>query len=49
MTLFGPPYVEMFGKDVLQTVPCKAEEFAEDHVMLTAEEGPLPIKPDLEK
>ncbi len=39
MTLFGPPYVEMFGRDTILTAPCIVEEFAENRfILLTSEE-----------
>lgn len=47
LTLFGAPYVDMFGKEVLKTAPCLAEEFAENNFVLLASELPVPIKPAL--
>ena len=40
MALFGLPYVSMFGKEVLQTAPCKVEEFIENCFMLLTSEEP---------
>lgn len=47
MTLFGPPYVEMFGKEVLQSAPCKVEEFAENYFMLLTSDEPTEKNPEL--
>lgn len=49
MTLFGPPYVKMFGKEVIQTVPCIAKEFAEDHFMILTSDKPIAQYPELAK
>lgn len=35
LNLFGKPYVDMFGRDVILTAPCKVEEFAENCFMLS--------------
>ena len=34
MTLFGLPYVKMFGKNTIETAPCMVEEFSENMFML---------------
>ncbi|ACV61772.1 hypothetical protein Dtox_0875 [Desulfofarcimen acetoxidans DSM 771] len=47
MTLYGPPYVEMFGKEVIQTAPCKVEEFAKDHFILLTSDEPMEINPEM--
>ena len=47
MTLFGPPYVKMFGREVIETAPCKVEEFAENCFMLLTSDEPVEITPEL--
>ncbi|ACV61777.1 hypothetical protein Dtox_0880 [Desulfofarcimen acetoxidans DSM 771] len=47
MTLYGPPHVEMFGKEVIQTAPCKVEEFAKDHFMLLTSDEPMEKNPEM--
>lgn len=47
MTLFGPPYVEMFGKKIIQTVPSKVEEFDENRFMILTSDEPMEINPKL--
>lgn len=41
MTLFGPPYVDMFGRNIIETVPCQVEEFAVDRFMLLTSDFPM--------
>jgi len=40
MTLFGLPYVSMFGKETIETAPCMVEEFAENCFMLLTSKEP---------
>ena len=47
MALFGPPYVEMFGREVLQSAPCVVEEFAENRFMLLTSEEPVEPTPEI--
>ncbi|MDQ6600830.1 hypothetical protein [Bacillus salipaludis] len=47
MTLFGLPYVEMFGREVIETVPCKVEEFAENYFMLLTSDEPVRKSPEI--
>ena len=47
MNLFGKPYVKMFGRDVIETAPCKVEEFAENCFMLLTEKKPIRANPEL--
>jgi hypothetical protein len=47
LTLFGAPYVEMFGKETLKTVPCIVEEFNEDQFLLLTSEEPIAATPEL--
>lgn len=47
MTLFGPPYVKMFGREVIETAPCKVEEFAENYFILLTSDQPIETTPDL--
>jgi hypothetical protein len=47
MNLFGKPYVNMFGRDVIETAPCKVEEFAEDCFMLLTAKEPIRANPEL--
>lgn len=47
MNLFGKPYVKMFGREVIETAPCKVEEFAEDCFMLLTAEEPIRANPEL--
>jgi hypothetical protein len=47
LTLFGAPYVELFGKETLKTVPCIAEEFNEDQFLLLTSEEPIEATPEL--
>lgn len=47
MNLFGKPYVDMFGRDVIETSPCKVEEFAENCFMLLTAEEPIRANPEL--
>jgi hypothetical protein len=47
MNLFAKPYVKLFGRDVIETVPCMIEEFAEDCFMLLTAETPIKANPEL--
>ena len=47
MTLLGPPYVKMFGKEKLQSAPCDVEEFADDYFMLLASKEPVFVTREL--
>lgn len=49
MALFGPPYVEMFGREVIETAPCKVEEFAENCFMLLTSDEPMPLTCELQE
>jgi len=40
ITLFGSPYVKMFGEDILKSVPCKVEKLAENYYMLITADRP---------
>lgn len=40
LALFGPPYVEMFGRERLLSAPCYVEEFAKDRFLLMTSEEP---------
>jgi hypothetical protein len=46
MAIFGPPYVEMFGREVLQSAPCIVDEFSADRFMLLTSKEPR--EPDQE-
>ncbi len=41
LSLFGEPYVEMFGRDALRTAPCSVEEFAENCFLLLTSDMPM--------
>lgn len=47
INLFGKPYVDMFGRDVILTAPCKVEEFADNCFILSTAEKPIRVNPDL--
>mgnify|MGYP000901113154 FL=1 len=47
MTLFGKPYVRMFRKEVIESAPCKVEEFADNRFMLLTAEEPIMVNPAL--
>jgi hypothetical protein len=47
LTFFGAPYVKMFGKETLKTVPCIVEEFNEDQFLLLTSEEPIEATPEL--
>lgn len=47
LTLFGLPYVEMFGKEKLMSVPCRVEEFADNKFLLLTSDEPMEEMPDL--
>lgn len=49
MTLFGPPYVEMFGKEVIQTAPCMVEEFEENRFLLLTSDEPVEINLEIQE
>jgi hypothetical protein len=40
LTFFGLPYVEMFGRETIKTVPCLVEEIGADQFMLLTSEEP---------
>jgi hypothetical protein len=47
MALFGPPYVDMFGIEVLKSTPCWVEEFAKDRFILLTSEEPMETTPEI--
>lgn len=47
VNLFGKPYVNMFKRRVMESAPCKVEEFAEDCFMLLTAEKPIRANPEL--
>jgi hypothetical protein len=47
ITLYGPPYVEMFGKEVVQNAPCYVEEFDKDRFILLTSDEPMEINSEM--
>lgn len=47
INLFGKPYVDMFGRNIILTAPCKVEEFAENCFLLSTAEKPIRVNPEL--
>jgi hypothetical protein len=47
LNLFGKPYVNMFGADVIESAPCYVEKFAESSYILLTSKEPRTVTPDL--
>ena len=47
LALFGTPYVEMFGRETIQSVPCRVEEFSENKFLLLTSDEPIVETPEL--